>query len=257
MAGPNLSTEHISLAKMAALKAGEILSTSFESKTEALTSNSRDIKTQADLDSHHTIKSILTETGIPVLSEESEYRDADPSKDPCWIVDPLDGTVNFFRGSRLCCTSIGYWSGGMPVFGVVYDFLAKELCSGGPNFPTTCNKRAVVVSGITQSNEAIIATGFPNGRNFNDGPLKTFLSQIQSFRKVRLLGSAALSMAWLAQGRLDAYSEEDIYLWDVAAGLPLVLGAGGDAEFSSIGPQSMKLNVTAASSSELLNTLKC
>lgn len=257
MAAPTLSTEQISLAKRAALKAGEILSASFESKTEALISNSRDIKTQADLDSHHAIKSILAETGIPVLSEESEDRNADPTKDPCWIIDPLDGTVNFFRGSHLCCTSIGYWSGGVPVFGIVYDFLAEELCSGGPGFPTTCNDHAVVVSGITKSNEAIIATGFPNSRNFNDGPLKAFLSQIQSFRKVRLLGSAALSLAWLAQGKLDAYSEEDIYLWDVAAGLPLVLGAGGNATFSSIDLQSMRLNVTAASSSELLNTLKC
>jgi len=242
---------------MAAREAGRILRKSFEAKTEALSSSSRDIKTQADLDAHHTIGSILVETGIPVMSEESTTRDVDPSKDTCWIVDPLDGTVNFFRGSRLCCTSIGYWSEGKPVYGIVYDFLAEELYSGGPDFPTTCNELPLTVSEITQSTEAIIATGFPNARDFDDAPLVEFISQIQSFRKVRLLGSAALSLAWLAHGKMDAYYEEDIYLWDVAAGLPLVLGAGGAIEHSGIDPESIRLSVWATSSPELLKSFKC
>lgn len=252
-----LTADQAAQATEAAQAAGEVLRKSYESKTEAISTSSRDIKTQADLDAHTLITSKLARTGIPIISEESEVRSSDPKTDTCWIIDPLDGTVNFFRGSRLCCTSIGLWSEGRPIFGIVYDFLGDELWSGGIDVQTTCNNIPVSVSGITQSSEAIIATGFPNGRNFEEGPLKSFLSRIQSFRKVRLLGSAALSLAWLAQGRLDAYSEEDIYLWDIAAGLPIVLGAGGSAEFSSIDLETMKLNVWAAGSTDLLKELKC
>ncbi len=252
-----LSDKHCSFASKAARSAGDILKKSFESKTTALSSSSRDIKTQADLDANHAIVSILRETDIPILSEEFTAIDANPSVDTCWIVDPLDGTVNFFRGSPLCCTSIGLWSKGRPIFGVVYNFLTSELYTGGPRFPTTCNGLSIAVSEITKSEEAIMATGFPNGREFDSPSLRNFVSQIQSFRKVRLLGSAALSLAWLAQGKLDAYYEEDIYLWDIAAGLPIVLGAGGEVAFSGIDLESMRLTVTATSTLEILKTIKC
>jgi len=257
MACTTPTVDQAAKAKEAAQAAGEVLRNSYESKTEALSTSGRDIKTQADLDAHKLITSMLADTEIPIISEESETHLANPTTDTCWIIDPLDGTVNFFRGSRLCCTSIGLWSEGRPVFGIVYDFLGNELWSGGIHSQTTCNDIPVVVSGINRSDEAIIATGFPNGRDFEEGPLKRFLSCIQSFRKVRLLGSAALSLAWLAQGRIDAYSEEDIYLWDIAAGLPIVLGAGGCTEFSSIDLETMKLNVCATGSAELLKELKC
>ena len=251
------SEDLVNQAKNAVRSAGELLKRSFDTKTHALTETARDIKTQADIDAHNLIVSTLEKTRIPIISEESENHSVDPSEDTCWIIDPLDGTVNFFRGSPLCCTSIGLWSEGAPAFGLVYDFLGDELFSGGPNIPTDCNGKPSRASGIKQPDQAIIATGFPNGRSFESGALKSFLTYVQSFRKVRFLGSAALSLAWLADGRLDAYSEEDIYLWDVAAGLPLVLGAGGLAEFSSIDRETMRLNVHAVASSELQKETIC
>ncbi len=73
----------------------------------------------------------------------------------------------------------------------------------------------------------MLATGFPSARSFDDSALLEFCRQFRLFKKVRLFGSAALSLAWLAAGRLDAYAEDDIWFWDVAAGLALVAAAGG------------------------------
>ncbi len=251
------SVNEIEIAIKAAKEARNVLKSSFITKTTAVSSSARDIKTQADIDAHKTICSILGKTGLPVISEESATYDANPATEACWVIDPLDGTVNYFRGSPLNCTSIGFWSEGKPIFGVIYDFLSNELYTGGEGFPAQRNGSQISVSKVANPSEAILATGFPNARDFDHAPLMRFVAQIQSFRKIRLLGSAALSLAWLADGRLDAYFEEAIYLWDVAAGLPIVTGAGGVIEFSNIDPKTMKLNVKATSTSNLIKSLKC
>ena len=89
----------------------------------------------------------------------------------------------------------------------------------------------IKVSKIDKKEEAVICTGFPSGRKYDAGSLHAFIKRIIGWKKVRLLGSAALSLAWLGSGRVEAYIEEDIRIWDVAAGLAIVKAAGGEIEF--------------------------
>ncbi|MDX1412537.1 MAG: inositol monophosphatase family protein, partial [Nitrospirales bacterium] len=84
------------------------------------------------------------------------------------------------------------------------------------------------VSAVGVKSQAILATGFPSGRSYDTKSLLQFVHSVQAYKKVRMLGSAALMLAQVAAGRFDVYEEEDIFLWDVAAGLALVQAAGGE-----------------------------
>ena len=177
---------------------------------------------QADLNSESLVLSRL-KGSFPVLSEESG---GERHSGPTWIVDPLDGTVNYFRGIPNCCVSIALWDR-EPILGVVYDFNRHELFAGIADEGITLNGQPITVSPIDQKNKAICFTGFPVATSFEDGALTEFVGLVRGYKKVRLLGSAALSLAYVACGRGDVYRERDIRLWDVAAGLALVKAAGG------------------------------
>jgi myo-inositol-1(or 4)-monophosphatase len=217
----------LELAKQAAVAAGRRLKEIREGEPTILSDHGRDIKLQADRDAEAIILEALSESGHPVLAEESgEHGDFETGA-TAWIVDPLDGTLNYSRGVPICCVSIGLATRQQPLAGVVYDFNRDELYSGIAGEGAWLNDIPMRVSGIDQPAKAILTTGFPVNRDYSEGPLKDFVSRLQRFKKVRLLGSAALSLAYVACGRADAYAEEDIMYWDVAAGLALVLGAGG------------------------------
>ena len=94
------------------------------------------------------------------------------------------------------------------------------------NVPIACNV-PIAVSTIREKAKAVLCTGFPIKTNFEAEHIKTFVNQIQDYKKVRLLGSAALSIVYVAAGRVEGYYEKDIMLWDIAAGIPIVLGSGG------------------------------
>jgi myo-inositol-1(or 4)-monophosphatase len=193
-----------------------------------LSAAGRDLKVGADRESERVIlEALQTSSSYPVLAEETGEHGVIDTEAGFWIVDPLDGTLNFGRGLPLFSVSIGLWQGGEPILGVVYDVRHDELFCGVVGDGAWCNAEAIVVSEVSAPEKAILATGFPVNRDFNSVPLRRFLDQVQAFKKVRLLGSAALSLAYLACGRVDAYSEEGIMLWDVAAGLALVRAAGG------------------------------
>lgn len=217
------------LAREAARQAGKLL---VQLRTGDLPVDSdagRDIKLQADRQSEAAILHALSASPYPVLAEESGAS-APVVDGPHWIVDPLDGTVNFKRGLDLCCVSIALWDGERPVLGVVYDFNRQELFSGIVGQGAWRGDTPIRVSAATDPAKAILGTGFPVNRSFASPALGRFIERVQSFKKLRLLGSAALSLAWVACGRFDAYCEEDIMLWDVAAGLALVAAAGGFVE---------------------------
>ena len=94
----------------------------------------------------------------------------------------------------------------------------------------TCilNNKQCISSSITNPEKGVLCTGFPSWRNFNDESLSLFLKKINKWKKIRTIGSAALSLVWVARGWADAYIEEDIRIWDVAAGLAIVKAAGGE-----------------------------
>lgn len=195
-------------------------------RTEVLKNVGKDIKISADLFANSIVIEHLRKTNISLLSEEAENHDF--SLDFQWVIDPLDGSINFLRGIPNSAISISLVKRGEPVLGVVYDFNRDEMYSGIIGKGAWMNGNAIAVSDKVEKSDAIIMTGFPSYTNYSTEALEKYISNIQSFKKVRLIGSASLSLAYVACGKADAYYERDIKIWDVAAGLALVKAAGGD-----------------------------
>jgi len=197
----------------------------------------RDSKLLADRESENIIVDILSsQSDYSILTEETglvKQSSKSASNDPFWVVDPLDGSVNFSREIPMCCISIGLWGGNNPLLGVVYDFNRGEIFSGIANSNSTLDGKRIEVSETSNIEDAILCTGFPVNTDFSTRSLSDFVQHVSDYKKVRLMGSAALSLAYVACGRVDSYIEEDIMLWDVAAGLALILGAGGRFSLSS------------------------
>ena len=192
----------------------------------------REMKARADRILEEEVLGRLAPTGLPILSEEAGELAGDAHSDLRWIVDPLDGTVNFVRGLGPCAVSIALYRGDSPVFGVIAEHPANRLAWGGPSLGAFVEGRPVKVSTTRQKDKAILCTGFPTRFDF-DGPAgKRFVTVVSVYAKVRMLGAASLSLLHVAQGSADAYAEQDIMLWDVAAGLALVEGAGGHVSVS-------------------------
>ena len=129
--------------------------------------------------------------------------------------------------------------------GVVYNLFYNQVFTACKHQGAFKNGEKMHVSKIKEKNEAIMATGFPTGRDYSQESLNDFIFSIQRYKKIRMLGSAALMLAHVSSGSFDIYHEEDIYIWDVAAGLSLVSEAGG---FFNIKPGSsiFKYNVIAS-----------
>ena len=222
--------EEIKLAAFLCRQAGDLLrDLQTQKNVEILIDDGKDIKINADKLAEKLILDGLIKHGrYPILSEESgELGDSNIDKQPMWILDPLDGTLNFSRGLSLCCISLALWQGNRPIFGVIYDFNRDELFWGSQEKGAYCNDENISVSSVTQAAAAVLTTGFPVNRNYSSHSIKTFLEDVQKFKKIRMIGSAALSLAYIACGRMDAYYEEDIMLWDIAAGCAIIKAAGG------------------------------
>lgn len=186
------------------------------------------------------IEKLINETSFPVLSEESGIIEkVEQDTKYIWIVDPLDGSLNFSKSIPICCISIALWKGNKPVSGVVYDFNRDEMFSGIVGECAWLNNKKISVSDITEKKNAVLCTGFPVSTDFSPKPLLNFVEDIRKYKKIRLLGSAALSLAYVACGRADVYWENDIKIWDVAAGIALVKAAAGVAKYSPTGKENI------------------
>lgn len=246
---------YLEIAQKAARRAGGVLSDRFSTDAGVLSELKKDIKTQADLEAEKIIFESLSQTGLMILSEEegmdkraesgSVPEEVLSSAGPIWIVDPLDGTYNFTRGFPFCCVSIALWASGKPCLGVVFDFLNGDIYCGSAGLGATCNGKPILVSPTSKISQSCLATGFPTGRNFDSESLLKSVSQFQSYKKVRMIGSAAMSLVNVASGKFDAYYEEGIRIWDVAAGLAIVAAAGGKNEVSGVN-ESWQVDVLAS-----------
>lgn len=188
-----------------------------------------DVKLQADLDSEHLIRKVLGErTGLPVIGEE-EGGDSSllSTNSYFWVVDPLDGTYNYLRSQPQTCVSIGLMQGSQFIAGVIYDFNRNELYSGSIDKHLSINNEVITPRWADTINQACLMTGFPARMDCGPEALKHFVDQVHRFKKVRMIGSAAIALATVASGRADAYNEDSICLWDIAAGAALVVAAGG------------------------------
>ncbi len=217
----------LKIACQAAKAAGDFLSQGHGVNRQISHESKHDIKIEADRQSEKILLDLLKKgSDFSILSEESGFIAGDSQKFN-WVVDPIDGTFNFERQIPLCCVSIGLWQGENPVLGVIYDFYHKELFSGIVGVGAWANDASIRVSQTPAKEKAVLFTGFPSASNFTADNILPLVNQVQSFCKLRWIGSAALSLAYVACGRGDVYYERDIMFWDVAGGIPLVLAAGG------------------------------
>jgi myo-inositol-1(or 4)-monophosphatase len=216
-------------------------------------SEGKDIKLQADIESEKLIIGILSRgTGYSILTEESgEISKIMPEK-PYWVIDPLDGSLNLSRGIPFYSVSIALWINNEPILGVIYDVCRNEEFYGIVGMGAWANESEIYVSNVSDASNGIVATGFPSLASYTSENIMKTVSMIQKFKKVRLFGSAALSLAMVAAGRVDFYVENGIRFWDVAAGIALVVSAGGCVSYVPDGTIEHSLLVRCSCNARLI-----
>ena len=225
--------KEIQTAKDAAKAAGKLLDVNKKDLNQSIYSSDTDIKLKADVEAENLIKSILSRrSNFPILAEESG-KSENELEETFWIVDPLDGTANYARDIPLCCVSIALMHKMEPVIGVVYDFNNNNLYEGSFNGEAKLNGSIIKVSDVNEPKEGILVTGLPNNTDYSDSALLKMVKDFQEWRKVRMIGSAAIASCYIASAKADVYKEFGTYLWDVAAGAAIVNAAGGKAEITN------------------------
>ena len=217
------------LAVTAAIAAGNFLNEKKLEKKEIFKEEGRDIKLIIDQDTEKLIRANLIETNIPILGEEYGGEITD---EKYWVIDPIDGTANYFRGLDECCVSIALMEGEEALIGVIYNFNNDQMYSAIKGHGAFLNNTKISVSNIASKSKASITTGFPASESVESS--MNFLENLKGWKKVRMFGSAALSCAYVASGKCDYYAEKGVYLWDIAAGICLVKEAGGCVDFKLI-----------------------
>lgn len=187
-----------------------------------------DLVTEAD---HASEKAIFTviQKNYPdhfILSEETGALPQD--SDYKWIIDPIDGTINFANGIPICCVSIGLEHKGQMIMGAVYNPFMNEMFIAERGQGATLNEKKIQVSDKSDLLTSCLVTGFPyQYLDTANGPLQIFEKLIRKAIPVRRLGSAALDLCWTAAGRFDGFYEHKLQAWDSAAGFLIVEEAGG------------------------------
>lgn len=184
--------------------------------------------TEADHASEKAIIGVikLAFPGHHILSEEAGELIQDSNYK--WIIDPIDGTINFAHGIPLNCVSIGVEHNGDIVMAAVYNPHLNELFFAEKGKGATLNEKTIRISEQTQTIKACLVTGFPyTYLNMPNGPLEIFERFIRKGVPVRRLGSAAIDLCWVACGRFDGFYEHKLEAWDSAAGYLIVEEAGG------------------------------
>lgn len=220
----------LAVATECAMRGGEILQ-KYWGKIASINQKTHqgDLVTEADQESEALVIGILKEN-FPlhgILAEESGLNDH-RNDTTFWSIDPLDGTTNYTHQYPMVAVSIGLVHHGEPIVGVVYNPILKELYTGVKGWGSFLNDRSISVSKTATLEESLLVTGFAYDRrvtednNFFEMRHLGLISQ-----GIRRSGSAALDMCYLAAGRVDAYWEQGLSSWDLAAGTIIVREAGG------------------------------
>lgn len=188
----------------------------------------KDLVTDADLASQKAVRELL-ENNFPsyafVGEEEGEndppssVRCGDDDAPPCWVVDPLDGTINYVHRLQSFAVSIGLYAGGKMRLGVILDPTTDELFTAIDGGGAFCNGLAISASGQNEISDSLIACSFPAGIKANHPEVARFVTVLEQCRSLRRLGSCALNMCYVASGRLDGYWATSVSSWDSAAGI--------------------------------------
>lgn len=243
----------------AARKAGDLLKEGFRTQF-SVSSKTRvhDLVTEYDVRSEKVIMDHILEIfpSHAILTEESGHHDAEG--DITWIIDPLDGTVNFAHGLPLFSVSIAAISGNDILCGVIYSPMTEEMFTAELGKGSYCNGNSIKVTNTTSLSDAFLVTGFPYSVSENPKHCIEHFSHIVGLGiPIRRLGSAALDLAYVACGRFDGFWEVLLQPWDMAAGTLIVREAGGKV----IDYSGNEINISAPSSiiagnTNIVNALK-
>jgi myo-inositol-1(or 4)-monophosphatase len=198
-------------------------------------SSATDVVTQTDLDSEAAIIQFLLSAtpGAGIIGEESVA--SDPTARLQWVIDPLDGTVNFLYRLPIFAISIAAAIDGVFVAGAVLDVPRNELFEGHLGGGARCMRtdgvaHPMIISSCKTLASTLVTTGFSYNPQLRASQGEIVAKLVGQVRDIRCFGSAALQMCWLADGRIDAYFERDIKLWDWAAGSVIAREAGAHLE---------------------------
>lgn len=226
---PEDAAELLGTAERAARAAGALLLERFTAGADAIgevftKSTATDLVSEADMAAEAAIRAVLAEERPEdaVMGEEGD--DTPGTSGRRWIVDPLDGTINYLYGLSAWCVSVACEG----LAGVVYDPLADELFASPATAgaPATCNGRPVRPGSATGLGGALVATGFGYSAAIRAAQAPIVAGLLPEVRDIRRAGAAALDLVWAASGRLDAYYEFGVKPWDVAAGVLLCRASG-------------------------------
>src|SRR6056300_602527 len=216
----------LQIAKSAALLAGNYLKEQQAKNLKILSNKARDLKLQVDIDAEEIIKEHINQkSSLPILAEESGMNGE--HDEFFWVVDPLDGTSNFLRNIPISCVSICLMQGLTPALGAIFDFNNSDLYCAHKDSKAYVNDMEISVSSLNLKKESTLVTGIPAKDNYSDTEFKNMISDFQSWKKIRMIGSAAMASVYVASGKAEAYKENGIFLWDIAAGAAIVKAAGG------------------------------
>lgn len=237
----------LTCAVAAAQAAGRLMRANLRAVKKINASTQHDIKLELDVRCQKLIERTLRRhfPEAAILGEEGVVGDPDSAQR--WVVDPIDGTVNFTYGIPHACVSIALQVHGsrlqgrgprtevhraasdhQTIVGVVYDPFCDELWTAIRGQPAKLNGQPIHVSAKRQLREAIVSIGFAKEKYTLDKMLPAFNEMVHRVRKIRIMGSAALSLTYVATGRMDAYVEYGLRWWDIAAGGLIVESAGGE-----------------------------
>ena len=229
-------------AVTAARAAGKVMHANWHKPKRVNCAEAHDIKLELDVRCQALIEKILATAfpGIPVLGEEGDTGDVNAAYR--WVIDPIDGTVNYFFGMPHAAVSIALQARQVQsprskvqslashesVVAVIYDPFTDEIWTTIKGQPTRLNGKIVRVSNRSELNDCVVAMGFSKSKDNLQKSLPHLIRISKRVKKIRIMGSAAIELAYVASGRLDAYIERTINLWDVAAGALLIENAGGE-----------------------------
>jgi myo-inositol-1(or 4)-monophosphatase len=219
------------LACAVARAAAQIVAKGYgQARTVGRKSSPTDVVTQTDLDAEQLIRALLLDAtpGAGLLGEEGGGSAPDARLQ--WVVDPLDGTVNFLYGVPLFAVSIAAAVDGEVVAGAVFDVLRGELFSAHCNGGARRDGEAIAVSDCDRFGDALALTGFSYQAEVRTRQGEVVQRLLPMTRDVRCFGSAALELCWVACARADCYYERDTKIWDYAAGALIAAEAGAITE---------------------------
>jgi len=212
-------------AVAAATAAGRHALAQSHRRMEHFKRTAHDVKLALDVECQREAERVVRERfpGHAILGEEGGA--LDERAEACWIIDPIDGTVNFSHGLPIWCNSVAVQVAGQVVAGAVFVPAMNELFTATLDGPAEMNGRPIRVSDTARLEEALIVSGM--GSESDEECLEVFRKIGRRVQKLRIPGAAAVDLCWVACGRADLYLETSIRLWDIAAAGLIVRRAGG------------------------------